>query len=128
MNDLMIKGGRVIDPSQNLDDNLDVLIKDGKVISLQNDKSQRGADLVLDAQGLIVTPGLIDIHVHIFEGVSFFGISADKTCLDRGVTTALDAGSSGADNFSRLRRDIINTSKTNLKVFLHLSKIGLINR
>ena len=81
---------------------------------------------VIDARGMIVTPGLIDIHVHVYEGVSHYGIHADRNCLHRGVTTAVDAGSSGAVTFPGLRKYIIEVSETRLLAYLNLSKIGMI--
>lgn len=128
MYDLLIKGGRVIDPSQSLDAIRDIGILEHKVASLQDNIPAQQAKEVLEAEGLIVTPGLIDLHVHIYEEVSFYGINADENCLNRGVTTVADAGTSGALTFSRLREQIIETSKTNILAFLHLSSIGLRER
>ncbi|MDP3062798.1 MAG: amidohydrolase/deacetylase family metallohydrolase, partial [Chloroflexota bacterium] len=80
---------------------------------------------VVDASGLVVTPGLVDLHVHVFWGVSHFGIEPDPTCLSRGVTTAVDAGSAGATNFAGFRKYVIERSKTRLRAFLHISAQGL---
>jgi hypothetical protein len=93
--DLLIKGGTVIDPSQNLHALLDVAVKDGKILQVAPDIPADGSRTVISAKGKIVTPGLIDVHVHVFEGVGPTGVNADQYCLGRGVTTAVDAGSAG---------------------------------
>jgi len=79
-----------------------------------------------DASGLIVAPGLVDLHTHLYRGVSHYGIDADAYCLDRGVTTAVDAGSSGAQTFPGLRRYIIEPSRTRILAFLHIAVQGMI--
>lgn len=81
----------------------------------------------IDASGLIVTPGMIDMHVHIYAGVSHYGIPPDPTCLARGVTTAVDAGSSGASTFMGLRRYVIEASATRLFALLNISRIGMVS-
>jgi len=126
--DLVIQGGRVIDPSQALDAIQDVGIKDGKIASLAKNIPDEQAKECLNATGLIVTPGLIDLHVHVYEGVSFFGVNADAACLHRGVTTVVDAGSSGAYTFAGLKKHIIEASRTHILAFLHLSGYGLLTR
>ena len=95
--DLLIKGGTVIDPSQNLHAPLDVAVKGGRILQLAADIPTDRALRVVSAEGRIVTPGLIDVHVHVFEGVGPTGLNADQYCLGRGVTTAIDAGSTGHD-------------------------------
>ena len=90
--DLLIKGGTVIDPSQNLHALLDVAVKDGKIQQISPDIPADGSRSLISAKGKIVTPGLIDVHVHVFEGVGPTGVNADQYCLGRGVTTAVDAG------------------------------------
>jgi len=81
----------------------------------------------IDASGLIVTPGLIDLHVHVYPGVSHFGIDADVHALAQGVTTVLDAGSSGADTFEGFRRYVINVSATRIFALLNISSLGMIS-
>ena len=76
--------------------------------------------------GLIVTPGLVDLHTHLYEGVSHYGIDPDTYCLGRGVTTAVDAGSSGAQTFPGLRRYVIGRSRTRVLAFLHIAVQGMI--
>jgi dihydroorotase len=126
MYDLLIKGGRVIDPAQRLDAERDLALSSGKIAALENDIPAAEAQKVLDARGLLVTPGLIDIHVHVYEGVSHFGINADATCLNKGVTTAVDTGSSGAGTFPGFRKYIIEVSRTRVLAYLNLSVLGMI--
>ena len=101
--DLLIKGGRVIDPAQALSDQRDVAVAGGKIARLDRDIPAREARQVLDARGKIVAPGLIDVHVHVYDGVAPLGIPADPNCIAKGVTTVLDAGSAGAHTFPGLR-------------------------
>ena len=83
---------------------------------------------VIDAAGLLVTPGLVDVHTHLFPGVSHYGIEPDPHCLGRGVTTAVDAGSSGAQTFPGLRRYVIERSRTRVLAFLNIAVQGMISR
>ena len=82
---------------------------------------------VLEASGHLVTPGLIDLHVHVYPGVSHYGVDPDSTCLTRGVTTVCDAGSAGADTFEGLRRYVISVSETRVLAFLIISSIGMVS-
>jgi len=127
MYDLLIRRGRVIDPGQNLDAECDVAIIGGRVAAIAPAIHESEARRVVDARGLIVTPGLIDVHVHIYEGVSHYGINADTTCLRKGVTTVVDAGSSGAQTFPGLRKYIIDVSQTRILAYLNLSVMGMLS-
>jgi len=86
----------------------------------------RPPEATQDASGLIVVPGLVDLHTHLYRGVSHYGIDADAYCLGRGVTTAVDAGSSGAQTFPGLRSYIIERSRTRILAFLHIAVQGMI--
>ena len=97
--DTLIKGGRVIDPSQNLSAVRDVAITGGKISRIAADIPLALGRRVISASGHIVTPGLIDIHVHIYDGVVRFGIPADVVDVAKGVTTLIDGGSAGATTF-----------------------------
>jgi len=94
--ELLIKGGTLIDPAQSVHALRDVAFSQGKVAAVAGDIPRTEAAAVVDAAGRLVTPGMIDLHVHIFEGVSHYGIPPDPTCLARGATTVVDAGSAGA--------------------------------
>ena len=78
--------------------------------------------------GQIVTPGLVDLHTHGFAGVSHWGVDLDQYCIARGVTTAIDAGTSGSDSFEGFRRLVIDRSRTRVLAFLNISRIGLIGQ
>jgi dihydroorotase len=100
--DLLLKGGRVIDPSNGIDGVFDVAVKAGKIARIDKNLPPADAATTADVTGLVVTPGLIDIHAHLY--FTFFTTAArsiipDDLCLSSGVTTVVDAGTSGADNF-----------------------------
>jgi dihydroorotase len=122
--DLLIKGGTVIDPSQNLHAVLDVAVKDGKILQVAPDIPADGSRTLIPAKGRIVTPGLIDVHVHVFEGVGPTGVNADQYCLGRGVTTAVDAGSAGYFSIAGLRQYVIKPSATRLYAMIDIGARG----
>ena len=122
--DLLIKGGTVIDPSQNFHALLDVAVKDGKILQVAPDIPADGSRNVISAKGKIVTPGLIDPHVHVFEGVGPTGLNADQYCLGRGVTTAVDAGSAGYFSIAGFRQYVIKPSATRLYALVDIGARG----
>lgn len=121
--DLLIAGGRVVDPSQNFSAAADVAISGHAVARVAQSIPRTDARRVLDASGKIVTPGLIDVHVHVYDGVAPLGIPADPSCIAKGVTTVLDAGSAGAHTFPAFRRQI-PLSDTRIFALLNISVIG----
>ncbi len=125
--DLLIKGGTVLDPSQGLNAVRDVALSDGKVAAVEKDIPSGQAREVLDATGLLVTPGLLDLHVHVFWGVSHYGIEPDPGNIARGVTTALDVGSSGARTFAAFRKHVLERADTRLFALLNISAMGMIS-
>ena len=125
--DLLIKNGTVVDPSQGLNAVRDLALSEGKVSALKEGISESGAGEVFDASGMIVTPGLIDLHVHVFRGASHYGIEPDVGNVAKGVTTALDAGSSGARTFAAFRRDVLEPAATRLYALLNISAMGMIS-
>lgn len=127
MYDLLIRNGHVIDPSQNVNAVRDVAITGDRIAALGEHIAPDEARQVLDATGLIVTPGLIDAHTHIYEGVSHYGINADATCLRTGVTTVVDAGCAGAQTWPGLRQFIIDVSQTRILAYLNLSAMGMLS-
>jgi len=122
--DLLVKGGKVVDPSQRLSVVRDIGIRDGKVVALAENIPAAQASQVLDARGKIVTPGLIDVHVHVYDGVAPLGIPADPNCIAKGVTTVVDAGSAGAHTFPGFRRHVINVVDTRVFALLNISVVG----
>jgi len=127
MYDLVIRNGVVVDPARGLAERRDVAIQTGRIVSVAKEIPPDSAWEALDASGHLVTPGLIDIHVHVFPGVSHYGVPPDATCLARGVTTVCDAGSAGADTFDGLRRYVIDVSETRVLAFLNISAIGMVS-
>ena len=124
--DLLIKGGKVIDPSQGLEAELDVAVRGGKIASVAPEIPEGQAGQVIRAQGKIVTPGLIDIHTHVFPYVGPYGIEPDPYCVRRGVTSVIDAGTSGAFTFPAFRRFIIERAATRIRALLHVVSIGMV--
>ena len=122
--DLLIKGGRVIDQAQGTDDRLDIGVSDGVIVDIARDLPAEGAGRIVNANGLVVSAGLIDFHAHAFIGSGNLGIQTDPVCRSTGVTTLVDAGSTGAANFQGFKEWMIDRAETRLPVFLHVSTIG----
>src|ERR1043166_9072708 len=120
--DLILKGGRVIDPSQNIDRVTDVAFSAGKVAKVGDNLA--GTE-VRDVKGYIVTPGLIDLHTHVYWGGTSLGIDAEDFCRTSGVTTAIDTGSAGPGNFAGFRRHVIEPSAVRILCYLHVSFAGI---
>ncbi|MCZ8374814.1 MAG: amidohydrolase/deacetylase family metallohydrolase [Beijerinckiaceae bacterium] len=123
MHDLILKGGRVIDPSQKHDGILDVAFTDGKVSGFGKDL--KGAKEIRDVSGYIVTPGLIDMHTHVYWGGTSLGIDADEFCRLSGVTTSVDTGSAGPGNWPGFRTHVIEHSQARILAYLHVSHAGI---
>src|ERR1700741_3395135 len=123
--DLILRAGRVIDPSQKLDVVTDVAFVGGKVAAIGDSlKADPGTD-VRDASGLIVTPGLIDLHTHVYWGGTSLGINAEEFCRISGVTTSVDTGSAGPGNFAGFRKHVIEPSQVRILAYLHVSHAGI---
>src|SRR5262252_8901739 len=126
MFDVIVRGGRVVDPSQGLDTVTDVATIGPRIAAVGTDLLKQGLrGEVIDARGLVVTPGWIDLHTHVYWGVAPLGVEADPNCLRRGVTTAVDAGSAGASTFPGFQRYVIDISLTRVVAMLNLSAIGM---
>lgn len=124
--DLLIKGGTLVDPAENLSGVQDVGFAEGRVAAVGECLDKDDGREVIDAAGCVVTPGLIDLHVHVFAGVSHYGIEPDPTCLARGATTVVDAGSAGADTFPGFRKYVINVSETRILAQMNISSQGML--
>lgn len=125
--DLLVRGGTLIDPAQSIHAKRDVAFSGGRVAAVAETLTGEAFETI-DASGALVTPGLIDLHTHVYAGLST-GRHADQTSLAHGVTTVVDAGSAGWMTLPGLRDYVIPAYRTRVYVFLHLSATGLtINR
>ena len=130
--DILLKGGRVIDPRNSIDRKSDVAVKDGRIVLVQPGIDSKRAGKVIDVRGLIISPGLIDIHTHVFVGGKAerfadgaYSVSADDFCPRYGVTTAVDAGTSGWRNFEWFKFNVIDRSQTRILAFLNIAGGGM---
>jgi dihydroorotase len=130
--DLLLKGGHVIDGKNRLSAIRDVAIKDGKVAAVEANIAPARALKTVDVSGLYVTPGLVDIHVHVYAGMiknsyanGDWGLHPDGFTLRNGVTTVADAGSSGWRNFDDFKDRIVDRSKTRVLAFLNIVGAGM---
>src|SRR5438132_11624217 len=124
---MLIQGGTVVDPALGPSALRDVRLADGRVAALGEDLRPVPGEEVVDARGLLVTPGLIDLHVHVFAGASHYGIEPDPHCLGTGTTTVVDAGSAGALTFPAFRKYVIEVAETRLLPFLNIGATGMLS-
>ncbi|MCC6289698.1 MAG: amidohydrolase/deacetylase family metallohydrolase [Chitinophagaceae bacterium] len=130
---IVIKGGHVIDPKNGIDGIMDVAINDGRIALLAPGIDATKATQVIHAEGMYITPGLIDIHTHVFWGVKpnhqyadgNLAIQPDGFTFRNGVTTIVDAGSSGWRNFSTFKSQTIDNAKTRVLAFLNIVGEGM---
>lgn len=125
MVDLVLKGGTVLDPSTGLDGVMDIAVENGMIHEIAPTIDAPRSARVVDVRGMLVTPGLIDMHTHVFDGVSRTGVHPDLAGVYAGVTTVVDAGSSGAATFGAFPRYIIPNCHTEVIPFLHICQTGL---
>jgi dihydroorotase len=126
---LDVVGGRVLDPGRGIDATATVSVADGIISGagpVPDSDAVPGDRRTIDAAGLLVTPGVVDLHTHLYPGVSHYGIEPDTYCAGRGVTTAVDAGSAGAQTFPGMRRYVIERSATRILAFLNIAVQGMI--
>jgi dihydroorotase len=125
MYDLILKGGSLIDPSQGLSGIHDIAIENGAIARIASDIPGEEARRVVTVKGRVVTPGLIDLHAHVFEGFTRFGVNPDVAGVHAGVTTIVDAGSSGSATFEGFTQHILPHCHTEIIPFLHICQTGL---
>jgi len=123
--DLVIKGGDVLDPSQSLRGRRDIGIRYGVIEAVEPDIPAARALRTIDAAGKLVTPGLVDLHCHVYPYGSAIGIPADELIALQCTTTCVSAGDAGANNFAGFRRFIVAQTRTRLYAFVHIANIGL---
>ncbi|MFH1084200.1 MAG: amidohydrolase/deacetylase family metallohydrolase [Chloroflexota bacterium] len=124
--DLLLKGGHVVDPKNSISRSMDVAIRDGRIAAVQPEIATALAAQTVDVSGLYVTPGLIDMHVHLDPCFYVGGIVADGQSFSSGITTFVDAGSSGAANFGEFKARVIERSKTRVLAFLNIVEAGML--
>ena len=123
--DLILKGGHIVDPSQNLDGAADIAFAAGRVAAIGKDiKSAEGAD-IRDVSGRLVAPGFIDLHTHVYWGGTSLGVDATDAARQSGVTTLVDAGSAGPGNFLGFLKHVIEPSAPRILSYLHVSFAGI---
>jgi dihydroorotase len=125
MHDLILRGAHVIDPSQNHDGIVDVGFKDGRVSGFGKDLTGDADTDIRDLSGYILSPGLIDLHTHVYWGGTSLGIDADDFCRLSGVTTSVDTGSAGPGNWPGFRKHVIERSEARILAYLHVSFAGI---
>jgi dihydroorotase len=123
--DLVIAGGRVVDPATGIDGPFDVALTDGLIAAVEPSIPAGAAARVIDASGQIVAPGLIDLHTHAFNGVGPYGVDADAIASRTGVTTWIDAGSVGAYTLPGFHDLIVRPATVRILAFLNISYLGL---
>lgn len=124
--DLLVKGGEVIDPGSGLRGSYDVGVKRNRIAAVDRDIPVDASAKVVDATGKIVTPGLVDLHTHVFHGCSYWGIRPDPVASRTGVTTWVDAGSAGAMTLEGFREYIVKPAQARIYALLNISYIGLV--
>src|SRR6266851_8554792 len=123
--DLVIKGADVLDPSQSLRGKRDIGIRYGLIEAVEADIPAARALRVLDATGKLATPGLVDLHCHVYPYGSAIGIPADELIPYQCTTTCVSAGDAGANNFAGFRRYVVAQTRTRLYAFVHIANMGL---
>ena len=123
--DLVIKGGEVLDPSQSLRGKRDIGIRWGAIEAIEQEIPAARASRTIDASGKLVTPGLIDLHCHVYPDGSAIGIPADELVDHQCTTTVVSAGDAGVDNLAALRRYIVAQTRARMYAFLHIANNGL---
>jgi dihydroorotase len=130
--DLLLKGGRLIDPKNNIDARMDVAVRDGKVSAVAPNIDASTARQTLDVSGLVVTPGLIDLHVHVYHSPNVKdawaganSVQPDAFSFRTGTTTMVDAGSAGWRNFEDFRFSVIDRVNTRVLALINISGFGM---
>jgi dihydroorotase len=124
--DVLVRGGHVVDPASNRSALLDVAISGGRIAAVEADIDASRAGKTIDASGQFVTPGLIDLHTHVYWGVTYWGIEPDPVAARSGVTTWLDVGSAGGYTWPGFRRWVSEPAKSRVFALLNVSSIGLV--
>jgi dihydroorotase len=123
--DLVLRGGRILDPGTGRDEVADIAFRDGKVAAIGAEAAAGTGRVERRVDGCIVTPGQIDLHAHVYWGGTSLGVDADQLARRCGTTTWLDVGSAGPGNFLGFRKHVIERSETRIFAYLHISFAGI---
>lgn len=131
--DILLKGGRIIDPKNNIDKIADLAIKDGKIAAIEKSINSSKAKKIIRADGLIISPGFIDIHAHTFHGTNveteysdgYNALKPDAFTFKNGITTIVEAGGAGWRNFAQFKTQVIDQSKTRVLAFVNIVGNGM---
>jgi dihydroorotase len=135
--DILLKGGHLIDPKNNINAKMDIAVLNGKIFRVATNIPESSAKKTVNVTGLYVTPGIVDMHVHVFPGTDPYSTSvanssrsqqADAFSFRSGVTTMVDAGTSGWRNFRTFKAQSIDKSQTRILAFLNVIGNGMIGR
>jgi dihydroorotase len=125
--DLLLTGGTVLNPATGVHQQLDVAIAGSRIAAIGSNLPRQNAKQELDVRGFYVTPGLIDFHIHSYWGVNPYGFDADPICIASGVTTAVDAGSSGSVNFMGFKSFVAEKTRTRMLAFVCVAQHGVLH-
>lgn len=123
--DLLLKNGLVIDPLSQLQGQYDIGIHQGHIVSIHPPSVEKDGKEILDASGYVISPGLIDLHAHVFTDDTVLGIQADFVGVQQGVTTLVDAGSAGAATFPKFMQQVVKKNATQVLAWLNIAEDGL---
>ena len=121
---LLIRGGTVVDPANNVFDKVDILVQNNKIVATQKDEELK-ATQIIDATGCYVFPGIIDFHTHLFHDGTEIGVFPDTALIPQGVTTAVDQGSTGIANYESFHNTVITHSQVRIFAYLNVAPVGL---
>ena len=125
MNDIILRNGTIVDPINGIHALLDLRIRGGLIDEVGANIESGFGDRIINLSGKIVTPGIIDLHTHVYDGVSSNGVNPDLAGVLSGVTTVVDAGSAGSSTFGGFPSHVIPNSNTQIFSFLHIARAGL---
>ena len=125
MNDIILRNGTIIDPVDRIHTIMDLRIKDDRIDALGSKLESNFGDRIINLSGKLIIPGMIDLHTHVYDGVSSNGVNPDLAGVLSGVTTVVDAGSAGSSTFGGFPSHVIPNSNTQIFCFLHIARAGL---